>query len=280
MTRVSKASIRVSAAILGALLVGGSASAAQVDPPKPGVSKRIDAIRERGTLRVGAMSDTPYLFQETTGGSGDGWSGPAWVLAKSYADQLGVKIEVVQVSNETKVPVITADQVDMTIAPLATTEERKKIIDFVVYSNTAVCMYGLESNPKFSGAKTVDDLNNANVTIAYFTGSAEESWVQERFPLAQKRSVIGSGATPIEEILSGRADTAPVNRTNWISMSKKLSGGGVLPSENNCQDTQEKAQDVGLGIAKDQPEYAEWLRAVAASEMESVKTEEQRLIAQ
>jgi polar amino acid transport system substrate-binding protein len=43
-------------------------------------------------------------------------------------------------------------------------------------------MFGLKSNPKFTGAKSVDDLNKPEITIAYYTGGGEEGWVKERFP--------------------------------------------------------------------------------------------------
>jgi len=44
-----------------------------------------------------------------------------------------------------------------------------------------------------------------------------------------------------------------------------VKGLTVLPSANNCQDSIEKAQPVGAAIDKNQPEFLEWLRAVATS---------------
>ena len=88
------------------------------EPPKPGESPRIDAIRKAGVLRVAVLANAPWLVENTTGG-GEHWSGPAWVLAKEYAKRLGVKIEPVLVSHETKIPVLASNQVDISITALA-----------------------------------------------------------------------------------------------------------------------------------------------------------------
>ena len=85
-------------------------------------------------------------------------------------------------SHETKVPVLASNQVDMTITPLAETPERLKVVDFVIYSTTSVCMFGRADNPKFANAKSVDDLNRPDVTIAYFTGGGEEELGQGALP--------------------------------------------------------------------------------------------------
>jgi len=55
---------------------------AQVAVPAPGASPRVDAIKKAGVLRVGVLANAPWLVENTTGGSGDAWSGPAWVLDK------------------------------------------------------------------------------------------------------------------------------------------------------------------------------------------------------
>jgi polar amino acid transport system substrate-binding protein len=213
-------------------------------------------------LRVAVLANAPWLVENTTGG-GEQWSGPAWVLAKEYAKRLGVKVDPVLVSHETKIPVLASNQVDISITALAETPERIPVVDFVLYSNTSVCMFGRADNPRFTNAKTVDDLNSPDVTIAYFIGAGEEGWVKQRFPKAKLLGVANSGATaPLEDIMAKRADAAPINRIPYVPMSHKVKGLAVLPKANNCQGSTEKAQPVGVAIDKKQPEYLAWLRAV------------------
>jgi len=264
---------------LAALLLAGTFAAAHAqEPPAPGASPRIDAIRKAGELRVGVLQNAPWLIENTTG-NGEPWSGPAWLLAKEYARLLGVKLSTVPVSHETKVPVLASNQVDMTISPLGETPERLKVVDFVVYSATSVCMFGRADNAKLAKAASVDDLNRPEVTIAYFTGGAEEGWVKERFPKARLRAVASSGATaPVEEIMARRADAAPINRVPWVGLQHKVKGLAVLPKENNCQSSTEKASPVGLAVDKNQPAYLEWLRQVAKARKAQLDADEARVI--
>jgi len=98
------------------------------DVPAPGKSARIDAIKKAGALRVAVLANAPWLVENTTG-SGEHWSGPAWDLSREWAKRLGVTLEPVLVSHETKVPVLAANQVDISVTPLAETAERAEEID-------------------------------------------------------------------------------------------------------------------------------------------------------
>lgn len=246
-------------------------------PPAPGASPRIDAIKKSGELRVGVLQNSPWLLENISGGQA--WSGPAWTLATEYARLLNVKLVPVAVSHETKVPVLAANQVDMTISPLGETPERLKVVDFVVYSTTSVCMFGRAGNDKLAKVKSVDDLNSPDITIAYFTGGAEENWVKERFPKARFRAVASSGATaPVEEIMARRADAAPINRVPWVNLNQKVKGLTVFPQENNCQGSKEKASPVGLAVDKNQQAFLDWLRAVEKTLEPKLAAEEKRVI--
>ena len=266
------------AAIVVTLVSLTTAATAQIaEPPAAGASARVDAIRKAGVLKVGVLANLPWLAENTTG-QGEAWDGPAWTLTKEYARLLGVKVQPVLVSHETKVPVLAANQVDLAITPLAETADRLKVVDFVIYSTTSVCLFGLEANPKFGGAKTVDELNNPDVTIAYFIGGGEEGWVKERFPKAKLRGVTGSGAAPIEEVVAKRADAAPINRVPWVAMQRKVKGLSALPRENNCQNSTEKAAPVGLAIDKGQGPFLAWLRDVSKGMQAKLEAGERAII--
>jgi polar amino acid transport system substrate-binding protein len=245
--------------------------------PAPGTSPRVDAIKKAGVLRVGVLANAPWLV-ENTSGQGETWSGSAWLLAKEYAKRLNVKLEAVPVSHETKVPVLASNQVDISVTPLAETAERLKVVDFVIYSTTSVCMFGLASNPKFAAAKSVDDLNRPEVTIAYYTGGGEEGWVKERFPKAQLRGVAGSGVAPVEEVMANRADAVPINRVPWVAMGRKLKQLAVLPKDNNCQNSMEKAAPVGMAIDKNQQVFLAWARAVEKEIEPQLNADEARVV--
>ncbi|MGN6102177.1 MAG: substrate-binding periplasmic protein [Devosia sp.] len=261
---------------IGAMLATNGVIAAGTDVPAAGVSKRIDDIKARGTLRVAVLGEMPWLI-ENTSGAGEPFTGPSWLLANEYAKRLGVKLETVAVSHETKIPILATGQVDITIAPLSITPEREKVVDFVVYSKSSICLIGLASDPKLKDVKSVDDLNKSDITMAFFVGTPVEPWAKERLPNMQLRGVSGTGSTaPIEELQSQRADVAPLDNTKWPEVQKAVPGLTVFPSD--CLASQEMATPVGHAIDKGQPEFLEWLRAVAAEVQPQVTAEEVRVV--
>src|SRR5205823_7313964 len=139
-------------AIAAAMLTFATIASGDVAVPAPGASPRIDAIKKAGALRVGVLANGRWLV-ENTSGQGEAWSGPAWLLAQEYAKRLNVKLQAIPVSHETKVPVLASNQVDISVTPLAATPDRLKVVDFIIYSSTSVCMFGLATNPKFAAAK-------------------------------------------------------------------------------------------------------------------------------
>ena len=86
--------------------------------------------------------------------------------------------------------------------------------------------------------------------------------MKERFPKAQLRGVAGSGVAPVEEVMAKRADAVPINRVPWVAMGRKLKQLAVLPKDNNCQNSTEKAAPVGMAVDKNQPAFLPWARAV------------------
>lgn len=262
---------------LMAALATTMTSALAQTPPPPGASPRIDAIRKAGVLRVGVVNNPPWLAQNTTG-DGEPWSGPSWLLGKEFAKLLGVKIEPVPVSHETKVPALIANQMDIMIGPLNQNAERAKIIDFVTFSSTGVCMFGRADNPKFTNAKTLDDFNKPDITMAYFSGAGEEPLVREQFSKAKLRGVSNSGSVaPIEEVLAGRSDVAPLNRMLWPNINKKVKGLAVFPKENNCQDSKIFEIKTGMGVNKNEQLYLDWLREVEKRMQPALAAEEVRM---
>ncbi len=267
---------RLALAAMAAALLGATARAAE--PPAPGASAKIDAIKKRGVLKVAAIGEFPWLPENTTG-SGPQYSGPAWVLAEEYARQLGVKLEVIQVSHETKVPILATGEADISIAPLAVTPKRLEVVNFIVYSRSSLCMFGKADNPKLKDVKTVDDLDRPDITMAYFTGTPPETWAPQRFPKMKFRAVAGSGANaPVEEVMSGRADIATIDNVAWPKLQKSVPGLTSWPAGDDCLKSEEMKTDVGLAVDKADTAFRDWLQAVYEEIKDKVSAEELRIL--
>jgi polar amino acid transport system substrate-binding protein len=237
-------------------------AAADTSVPAQGTSKKIDEIKKRGVLRAAAIGEFPWL-PENTSGTGPQFSGPAWLLAEEYAKRLGVKLEIVPVSHETKVPILATGQADITIAPLSITPARQKVVDFIPYSGSSLCFFGLASNPKLQKANTVDDLDNPEITMAYFTGTPPETWAPTRFHNIKFRGVAGSGANaPVEEIMSKRADIASIDNVAWPNLAASVKGLIVFPKGDGCLQSHEMETATAMAIDKGDPVFLGWLTAV------------------
>jgi len=275
-TRARVALAAVAASII--LSWGCRPADAQVSPPAPGTDKIIDRIRAAGVIKAAAIGEFPWL-PENTSGTGEPFSGPAWILVKEMAKDLGVKVEIVPVSHETKVPILATGQADITIAPLSATPAREKVVDFIVYSQSSLCLFGRADNPKLKDAAGVDDLDKRDITLAYFTGTPPETWVPARFKAISKRAVAGSGANaPVEEIMSGRADVAPIDNVAWPKLEKAVPGLTVWPKGDACLQSQEMASPVGMAIEKNHPAYLAYLLAVRDSMKGKMSDDEVRVI--
>jgi polar amino acid transport system substrate-binding protein len=274
----SRIARRAGLAVLAAAFLGGSMAVAQTTVPEPGKSKRIDDIKKRGELRAAAIGEFPWL-PENTSGSGPQFSGPAWVLANEIATRLGAKLVIVPVSHETKVPILASGQADITIAPLTITPAREKVVDFVPYSGSSLCFFGLASNPKLQAAKSVDDLDKADITMAYFTGTPPETWAPTRFKNLKMRGVAGSGANaPVEEIMSKRADVAPIDNVAWPNLQASVKGLVVFPMGDACLKSSEMEAKTAMAIDKRDPVFLAWLTAVKTEMQPKLDAEELRVL--
>ncbi|WP_157137031.1 substrate-binding periplasmic protein [Sphingomonas sp. PAMC 26617] len=239
--------------------------ATDVPTPIPGTSTRIDAIRQRGSLRMAVLDEYPWLKRNPNEADAP-FEGPAWVLAEEYAKRLGVKLETVEVEFDTKVAVLSSDAVDITVAPLLATPARQRLVDMIEYSVSAQCLFGRADNPKLASASGIDDMNRPDVTVTFITHSPQGDWLQKRLPKTASRGVPGNLAdVPVDEIMSGRADVTTIDKYFFAGLAKKTPGLVSLPRGEACLASKELPIPIGMAIAKDQPVFLAWLRAVAVA---------------
>ncbi len=244
--------------LLVAIPVPGQAA----DVPPPGASSRIDAIRQRGTLRVAVLNEFPWLIEGATANAAP-FHGPAWRLVEEFARRLGVSIKTTPVTFDDKVSILASGAVDISIVPLLATPEREAAVDMIRYSASAHCVFGLADNPKVAAADRLDDLDKPTVTIGFIAGTPQGAWLQKRLSRAARDGVPGN-LTDLAtgEILTYRADVAPIDKFFFRDLQKKVPGLVSVPKD--CLASQELQIPIGMAIDKGQPAFLDWLRSVAA----------------
>ena len=260
---------------LGALAVlvatsGANAAAA--------ATTTLDAIRQRGVLRVAVLDEFPWLKERH--GGGEPCEGAAWVIAKQAARRLRVRLVTVRVSFDDKLRVLDDGRVDATIAPLLATPERTQRYGVVVYSQAAQCLFGRADDPKLREARSLDDLDRRDITIAVVSGAPQGQWLRKRLPSAAVIEVPGNITTvPTEAIVAGRADVATIDQYFFAGLSSKVPGLASLPYGTSCLDSHELTLPIGLAVSRKSPDLRALFTDIVTDSRSRLEAEHRRVVA-
>jgi polar amino acid transport system substrate-binding protein len=132
----------------------------------------MQSIKDKGVLVVGTASGyPPYEFVDTAS-SDHHVAGIDMALAKAIADKLGVKLKIEDMSFDALLSSLTAGKVDLAIAGINPTDERKKTVDFsdIYLTSHQKLLIRKEDADKF---KALDDFNGKTI-------GAEKNTTQEK----------------------------------------------------------------------------------------------------
>jgi polar amino acid transport system substrate-binding protein len=178
-------------------------------------SAKIDEIRSRGTLRMaGILNEDPYFAKDPRSGE---WRGFAVSMARDIADNLGVKLEVVESSWANSILDVQSGKVDLALA-LTALPKRALAIHFSspTYYNSFVII-----SPKAAlKGKTWAQLNDPAVTIAVDMGSAQDQITRQMLPKA-KVLRFKTRDEAVVALVSGKADAVINTVLNGMVMTKK-----------------------------------------------------------
>lgn len=138
----------------------------------------LERIKSSGVLRIGSIADgAPYYQKSLTGGP---WRGFYIDICQKLADDLGVKLSILETTWGNSVLDLQASKIDVFFG-LNPTPERQKVIDFSgpVFKNSFTFIA-----KKSVTAKTWDDFNTADMRISVDAGSSHDSAVTRLAPNA------------------------------------------------------------------------------------------------
>lgn len=137
----------------------------------------LSKIKERGKLIVGVFSDKPPFGFTNEKGELVGFDND---LARRFAqDLLGdeSKIELVVVEPASRIPYLQSDKVDLIVANMTVTDERKEIVDFT-NPNLKITTQVLVNNK--SGIKSLNDLKGKKVIVT--KGTTADIFLSKNHP--------------------------------------------------------------------------------------------------
>lgn len=135
---------------------------------------KLDDIKKAGVLRVAAFdSNPPFGFVDEKTRQLAGFDVE---VAQAIAKKLGVKLELQATNPANRIPLLTANKVDLVAANFTITEERRKQVEF----STPYFATGQKFIAKKGVLKTADDINKLRVGVD--KGTTQETLLREKYP--------------------------------------------------------------------------------------------------
>jgi ABC-type amino acid transport substrate-binding protein len=146
-----------------------------------GYAGTLEDIKARGKLIVGVKSDyEPFGYVDATGKNVGFDVDIAHLFAKALLGDEN-KVELVAVTSANRIPFLQSNKIDIIIASLTVTEERKQVVEF---SDPYFLSGGLLLVTKDSGIKGLEDM--AGKTAAVIQGSWEDKALEQLAPKTER----------------------------------------------------------------------------------------------
>lgn len=234
-----------------------AAASANAVPSSP----TIDRIKARGTLKVGVLSQLPWVG-ENPANPKQPWYGPTWMQAEKVASALSVKLVAVPVSHDTKVTAVQTGQVDMTIAPLDVTDARKKVINFATNSVDGQCFVALKSKAKI---RSLEDLKKPGVKVAIPLGGSQQQLIPTEYPEMKimPQMLLPGVNWATASTLNGTTDVTIFPSAQVYLLLKAYSDKfDVIPEAEKCLAHPLLPIAAGWGIQKGDPVFVTFVQGI------------------
>jgi ABC-type amino acid transport substrate-binding protein len=147
----------------------------------PAFAGGLDDARSRGKLVVGVKTDFPPFGYLDPSGKPQGFDvDVARYLAKALFEDEG-RLELVPVTSGSRIPFLYSDWIDMIVATMTVTEDRKRVLDF---SDPYFASSSLLLVPAGSPVRGIEDLSGK--AVAVIEGSVQEKDLEQVAPGAKR----------------------------------------------------------------------------------------------
>ena len=233
---------------VGALLLACFAQAVFAD--------QLDDIKKAGAIRVAtAMGNPLYSFSDAemkpTGSDID--------TAALLAHDLGVKFDLVPITNAARIPTLQANKADIVVSNLSITPERAKVVDF---SNPYAVISIIVAGPKNIKIKDYADLDGKRIGLTRAT--VNDTMTTD---LAKGAHILRyeDDATLITSVVTGQVSIFSSTPANLGEVNKRA------PNLNMEQKFTQKDFLLGIALNKDQPKFKEWINDWIAANLKNGK---------
>ncbi|RKQ83693.1 transporter substrate-binding domain-containing protein [Brockia lithotrophica] len=248
---------KLGALFLALFLIAGLAACGQGGASTPADGKSagtstgsptLDAIKQRGKLVAGVKYDTKLFgYKDPATGKVEGFDVD---LARLLAEKIlgdPNKVELVEVTSKTRIPMLKNGDIDVIIATMTITKKRMEEIDF---SNAYYVAGQSLLVPKGSRIRGIQDLDE-NTTVIGVKGSTSVQNIREKAPKA-KVAEYDNYAEAFNALRSGKGDALTTDNVILLGMHQQdpnyVLVGGLFTTE-----------PYGIGIRKGDRVFVEYV---------------------
>jgi polar amino acid transport system substrate-binding protein len=210
------------------------------------MGSKIAEIKARGKLIAGvALGGIPMGFYDDAGNP----SGYDTDWAKRMAETLEVELEVVEVDGETRLAALTSGRIDVAFANITGNLTRAQIVGFSIpYLRVGIKMLTTSA----SNFRSIDDLNDPNITVAVGRGTTGEDLVLRRAPQANL-VYVNSFTEQVLQLEQGKCDAAFEDSILVDYAAKNSNGVLAAPPELYSSDP------ICVGVPLGDPHFLYWV---------------------
>ena len=225
----------------------------------------LQEIKDSGKLVVGTCADYPPYEWHLVQDGDDKIIGFDIDIAQAIADELEVELEVKDMDFDGLIPALSTGKIDMIIAGMNPTEERKQSVDFtdVYYTQKDALVIKSEDAKDI---RSEDDLKKAS--LATQKATIQETYLLETFPNAEIQSVPKLN-TAILYLVTGKVDAVLMVETVARRYVEENEGLEIADS-----DVSSTPNESAIAVAKDSADFLEEVNDILDEMEDSGKIEE------
>ena len=239
----------------------GTANSAATD----GSSGALQEIKDSGKLVIGTCADYPPYEWHLIKDGKDEIIGFDIDIAQAIADELGVELEIKDMDFDGLIPALSTGKIDMIIAGMNPTDERKQSVDFTDIYYTQKDALVIKSEDA-ENIQSENDLKKAS--LATQKATIQETYLLENFPDAALQSV-PKWNTAILSLVTGKVDAVLMVETvakQYVEQNEGLEIAGF--------DVASTPNESAIAVAKDNKDFLDAVNDILDEMKESGQIEE------
>ena len=182
-------------------------------------------------------------------------------IAQAIADKLGMKLEIKDMEFDSLIPAVKSDSIDVVLAGMTVTDERKQSVDFSDSYSKGVQVIIVKEG---SDIKSADDLKGKKIGVQ--SGTTGDSYCTTDFGQENVKQ-FSNGSLAVAALANGQVDCVVIDNEPAKNYVAANTGLKIL-------DTEYVNEDYAIAVSKDNPDLLKKINTALKELKEAGKIDE------